>query len=151
MSSRTAATHAEPRDLAETLALDLDPLDPRDAPELSGDELRAQARGWVEFHNTFWAWAELHRIVEEDGPEAAWPIVLVLVERADDDAMPSLGAGALEDLLRRHGAELIDRVEARAAVDGRFRFCLSHVWKGHMPDEIWARVVVARGDEPQRG
>ena len=33
----------------------------------------------------------------------------------------------------------------------RFRFCLSHVWQGDMSDEIWQRVNVARGDEPQRG
>jgi hypothetical protein len=105
----------------------------------------------VEFHDTFWSWAELNRILEEEGPEATWPIVLALVAQADDDAMPSLGAGALEDLLRRHGPEVIGRVETQAAADRRFRFCLSHVWKGEMPDEIWARVVAARGDEPQRG
>ena len=151
MSPATGALHVEFPDLAETLALDLAPLDPRDAPDLGVEDLGTQARGWVEFHDTFWAWEELRRILDEDGPEAAWPIVLALVERADDDAMPSPGAGALEDLLRRHGPEMIDRVELRAAVDRRFRFCLSHVWKGQMPDEIWARVVVARGDEPQRG
>ena len=151
MSARTTALHTEFPDLAETLALDLEPLDPSDAPDLGVEELHTQALGWVEFHETFWAWVELNRMLEEEGPEAAWPTVVALAEQADDDAMPSLGAGALEDILRRHGAEMIDRVEARAAADRRFRFCLSHVWKGEMPDEIWARVVVARGDEPQRG
>ncbi len=151
MSPRMAALHTEFPDLAETLALDLEPLDPRDAPELGPDDLRAQALGWVEFHDTFWAWVELNRILEQEGPEAAWPIVVALAEQADDDAMPSLGAGALEDLLRRRGAELVGRVETQAGANRRFRFCLSHVWKGEMPDEIWARVVVARGDEPQRG
>ena len=151
MSHRMAALHAEFPDLAETLAEDLDPLDPSDAPELGVEELRAQALGWIEFHNTLWAPAELDRILEEEGPEAAWPIVLALVEEADDDAMAPLGAGPLENLLRRHGPEMIDRVEVRAATDQRFRFCLSHVWKGEMPDEIWARAVAARGDEPPRG
>jgi hypothetical protein len=151
MSARIDVLHTEFPDLAETLALDLDPLDPGDAPDLGVEELHAQALGWVEFHDTLWAWVELNRMLEEEGPKAAWPIVLALVERADDNAMPSLGAGALEDLLRRHGPEMIDRVEARAAVDPQFRFCLSHVWKGDMPYEIWARVVAARGDEPQRG
>ena len=150
MPSHMAALHNEFPDLAESLALDLEPLDSKDAPELEDEDLRVQARGWVEFHDTFWAWVELNRILEEDGPEAAWPIVLALVERADDDAMPSLGAGALEDILRRHGSEMIDRVE-QAEDDRRFRFCLSHVWKGEIPDEIWERVVAARGDEPQRG
>jgi hypothetical protein len=83
--------------------------------------------------------------------EAAWPLVLALVEKADDRALAPLGAGILEDILRRDGALIIERVEAEAAASGRFRRCLSHVWRGDMPSTLWDRVVAARADEPQRG
>ena len=78
------------------------------------------------------------RIYEDEGLDAVWPFVLALIERANDRALASIGAGILEDILRRDGARAIDRIEARAAIDPPFRFCLSHVWRGKMPSAIWA-------------
>jgi len=151
MAPHMVALFADIPELAEALALDLDPLDPDEAPTLTTAELHEQAEGWVAYHETFWAWEELNRILVEEGEEATWSIVLAVVENASEHGLGRLGAGILETLLGEHGPAVIERVEALAAIDQRFRFCLSHAWQGDMSDEIWQRVVVARGDEPQRG
>lgn len=151
MSPKMAALHEELPDLAEVTSWDPHPLAREDAPALGQAELRDQAKAWLTYHQTFWAWEELKRILEEDGYDAAWPLVLELIARGSDNALCAAGAGILEDMLDRHGEEIIVRVEAEAATDQRFRYCLSHVWRCDMPDVLWERVVRARGDEPQRG
>jgi hypothetical protein len=151
MAPRMAALYAELPDLSETATWDPNPLSVDEIPALGAVDLAAQAQAWVRSEQTFWAWQELNRIYEEQGLETVWPVLLALVEKANDGALGSIGAGILEDVLRRDGAVAIDRVEAEAALDGRFRFCLSHVWRGKMPSTLWDRVVAARRDEPQRG
>lgn len=151
MAAHMAELYAEMPNLSEVASWDPHPPGPEDIPDLSAEDLAAQARAWVEYHQCFWAWEELDRLYREDGLDAAWPFVLALVEKADDGALAPLGAGILEDMLRRDGALIIDRVDAEATASARFRFCLSHVWRGEMPAAIWDRVVAARRDEPQRG
>jgi hypothetical protein len=151
MAPHMAALYAEMPGLSGLASWDPNPLAPEDFPVLGPDDLSAQARAWVDYHQTFWAWEELNRIYREEGLDPAWSLVLALIEKADDAALAPLGAGILEDMLRRDGALVIDLVEAEAAASSRFRFCLSHVWRGEMPSPIWDRVVTARGDEPQRG
>ncbi|MGH9752879.1 MAG: DUF6869 domain-containing protein, partial [Blastocatellia bacterium] len=45
----------------------------------------------------------------------------------DNAALGSIGAGPLEDLLYGNSEEFIERVEREAAVNEKFRFCLSIV------------------------
>lgn len=151
MAPHMAKLYEEMPDLSTVATWDPHPLEPSEVPSLSDAELLEHAHAYVTYHQGFWAWEELHRILEEDGPEAAWPLILLLVERGSDHALCAAGAGILEDLLDEHGPAFIERVEVQAAADLRFRFCLSHVWPSGMPPEIWERVVAARGDEPQRG
>jgi hypothetical protein len=91
-------------------------------------DLETIAQAWFVYWYTFWAWDELNDIVREN-PEKAWEVIRHLVELAPtDDMLDSVAAGPLEDLLRSHGHQLIDRVEERARVDERFRKCLGGVW-----------------------
>jgi hypothetical protein len=151
MASHMAKLYAEIPDLSRLATWDPHPLGPDDAPELGDAELLEYARAWLIYNEGFWAWEELNRILDEDGPDAAWPLIQLLVERGSDHVLASVGSGILEDLLYRYGRTVMGRVEAQAARDRRFRFCLSHVWRGDMPDHLWRRVVRARGNEPQRG
>jgi hypothetical protein len=151
IAPRVASLFAEIPDLGRLLAWTRTRSLPRTAPALGPAELRVQAEGWLAYHQSFWAWEELKRVHAEDGWRAAWPLVLALVARASQRALGAIGAGILEDMLDEHGDEIIERVEAQAAADPRFRYCLSHVWPGGMPDALWERVVRARGEEPQRG
>ncbi|HEY2375069.1 MAG TPA: hypothetical protein VGH98_03750 [Gemmatimonadaceae bacterium] len=145
-----SALHEELPDLATMMSWDPHPLAAEDVPSLDPEMLRAQAEGWLRYHQNFWAWEELNRVHEKEGYEAAWPLVLALIEMASEHALCAIGAGILEDMLRQHGNAIIERVEERAAADRRFRICLSNVWPV-LPEPIWERVVRARGNEPQRG
>lgn len=151
MKPHMAELYAGLPDLSEMATWDPHPLDPLEAPVLSDAELLEHAHAYLVYHQGCWAWEELNRILEEDGPDAAWPLILLLVERGSDHALGAAGAGILEDLLDKHGIAVIDRIEAQAASDQRFRYCLSHVWPADIPPDLWKRVVAARGDEPQRG
>ena len=61
--------------------------------------------------------------------EDAWERILALIDHArTDDSLLLVGAGPLEDLLTLYAADFIERVEAKAASDSRFRISLSNVW-----------------------
>lgn len=151
MSERMAALYAEMPDLAWATSWDPHPLAPEDAPTLGAAELRAQAEAWLAYHQTFWSWEELHRLLSDEGLDAAWPFVIAIIERGSEHVLGAIGASILEDMIQQHGDAVIERIEERAAVDPRFRYALSHVWEGDVADTVWERVVRARGDEPQRG
>jgi hypothetical protein len=60
--------------------------------------------------------------------EQKWEFIKALVAAAPDkDALGSIGAGPLEDLLYGNTEDFIDRVEQEAAVNERFRFSLAIV------------------------
>lgn len=60
--------------------------------------------------------------------EQKWEFIKELVAAApDDDALASIGAGPLEDLLYGNSEEFIERVEREAEVNEKFRFSLSIV------------------------
>jgi hypothetical protein len=70
------------------------------------------------------AWYEAARVVEKD-PEHGWELILTLVPIATDNSLTFIAVGPLGSLLKGHGEDYIDRIEARAAEDRRFRECLS--------------------------
>jgi hypothetical protein len=60
--------------------------------------------------------------------EQKWEFIKALVSAApDEDALASIGAGLLEDLLHGSSEEFIERVEQEAAANEKFRFSLSIV------------------------
>jgi hypothetical protein len=82
--------------------------------------------------------------------EYGWEIMLALVAAArDDDELGSIAAGPVEDYLSGHGETVIERVEAQAAADPKYRQMLRGVWQLGMSDEIYARVRAAASDEPR--
>ena len=97
----------------------------------------------------YWAVDVVRDIVARDA-EAAWPIVLELIGRAEDDeVLAFIAAGPLEDLLIAHGPQLIDRIEARAATDKTLRRALSGVWgESQMSDLVLQRLKLLVRDEP---
>jgi hypothetical protein len=138
-------------DLAHLLRFDPRPINPTQTISLTPDEIRSHAQAWVVYQQTFWAYDQLRRLTEEEGPDAIWPLLMEIVQQGSENAVGNLGAGLLEDLLRDHGPSVIDRIERAAADSRQFRYCLSHVWPVEMAEGVWDRVVTARADEPQRG
>ena len=123
----------------------------------NGFDREGLLKDWFAEHapdSPIYGWAtELLVHVTEDEPEVAWDLVLGLVERApEDEALGWVAAGPLEDLLCHHGPELIDRVEALARSDPRFRRCLARVWgSDRMEPSVYERMcLVAPGERSVR-
>ena len=78
-------------------------------------------------------------------PGRAWELVLALVEAADESNLGHVGAGPLEDCVRRFAPQLIGEIEARGRRDPKFRACLGTIWLGtqDLPPDILARVMEA--------
>ena len=79
-------------------------------------------------------------------PDEQWAFILELIAAAphDEQVLNRLAAGPVEGLLGRHGAAVIERVEALAERDAKFRLILTSVWQHTMSDDIWERVCSAR-------
>jgi hypothetical protein len=95
--------------------------------------------------STFWAWEDLDDICRHD-PDLCWELILEIL-RIDhsDRVVGNLAAGPPEDLLVRHGAKVIDRVESEARKNLQFKHLLGGIWKNAMSDEIWNRVQAVSG------
>lgn len=75
-----------------------------------------------------WAWSEVDDLVRRD-PDRGWEITCLLVNKANsDEALGFVAAGALEDLLKKHGPAVIDRVEQESQKNIRLQTALSGVW-----------------------
>lgn len=80
----------------------------------------------------------------EDHPEPGWDMVMQLIKTAPSkDALAYVAEAALEDLLKNHGADLMDRVESESKANERFRCTLSNVWLTDS-DEIFPRFKALR-------
>lgn len=86
-----------------------------------------------------------------DHPIAGLEIIRLAVEMAKTDWQVTLiGCGELESLLGNNGRKVIDVVEKLARESPKFRECLSNVWRHGMPDDVWARVLVASGRKAEK-
>jgi hypothetical protein len=95
------------------------------------------------------AYDALDRIVRRGPPAAGWDLVVRVLRQSHDDELGLHAAGPLEDLVRHWGAELVDRIEAEAAGDERFRRALGGIWLSvrDLPPEVMRRVVGASGGQ----
>ena len=76
-----------------------------------------------------------------DVPEVAWTAILEILDgELTEEQISILAAGPLEDLLAKHGAKFIDRIECEAKSNSRFNHLLGGVWKNEIAQEIWVRV-----------
>lgn len=83
---------------------------------------------WFVAEESFWAWSEVNDLIH-DAPEKGWLAIQALVRHAPDNTtLGGIGAGPLEDLIRRHGADFIHPIEELARKDERFRVALGSVW-----------------------
>ena len=82
-----------------------------------------------------------------DDPERALVVINEILQSTDKDRdIQDLAAGPLEDLLVRHGSLIIDRVEELATSEEKFKHLLGGVWQNTMSDDLWSKVLAARGD-----
>ena len=92
----------------------------------------------------FWSFEAMCDVVESE-PERALELILMILSR--DDSAPVvqiLAAGPLEDLLARHGAAIIGKVEAAARRNPKFAFLLGGVWPSSIAKNVWRKVEALR-------
>jgi hypothetical protein len=85
-------------------------------------------------------------LLAQDEPERAWRVVLAAIAaNPPEDVLGLVGAVPLEDLMQSHGANFIDRVEAEAASNDKFRHLLNGIYRGDIDDATWQRIVRISG------
>ena len=83
-------------------------------------------------------------------PERQWLFIREAVAWAETDGeLGHVAAGPMEHLLRRHGAEIIDAVEAQAAADPKFARMLGGAWNRGMIEEVSQRILTLRSRHPR--
>jgi len=97
----------------------------------------------------------LHEMIHWGSPadvEAAWAILLVLIERAPDPgALGFAAAGPLEDIVRMHNGALGDRILDAGRRSPAFRQALTGIWGWEsLPEPFGRRLksLAGVGDPP---
>jgi len=96
-----------------------------------------------------WACDALDALVKND-PDAAWPLIVEIVnDAADDPTLAYIAAGPLEELIVLHSSAVIDRIESTAATNGQLRRALGGVWvQGNVPSQVFERLAALTKREP---
>lgn len=113
-------------------------------------ELQTIADDWVRLHylpeesaeraEKFWAYNKLCDLCHDE-PESCWKVIhMIRCIDGSEVMLSNLAAGPVEDLLARHGADFIDRIEALAQSDQQFHKILGAVWQRDISNPVWLRV-----------
>lgn len=97
---------------------------------------------WIGHTKVFWSFDYLYELVR-DKPREALELVRQLIDAAPVEVLSFVAAGPLEDLLKNHCSEVMDRVEEIAAADEEFHGALRGVWlkEGDEAYPRWKAVV----------
>ena len=75
-----------------------------------------------------WAWDAVKNLINQNADEA-WETTSILVNKTtSDEALAYVAAGPLEDLLKRYGLEVMERIEQESSQNPRLQPALSGVW-----------------------
>jgi len=91
----------------------------------------------------FWAFNAVLKLILEEEYEDLWSVSLALIAAVPDDdpqLLAYVAAGPLEDVIRRAGPQILDRLETQARRDRKFRRSLTGVWGHAQQPEVWARL-----------
>jgi hypothetical protein len=87
------------------------------------------------------AWEEVQAVIEGGNIDEALELTCVLVNEASYDELNYVAAGPVEDLLRFHGPEVVDRILAEASPSPKMRFALHGVWgEGTIDPAVWKKL-----------
>jgi hypothetical protein len=121
---------------------------------LADDQVQALAAAWIDALRRGQSAAdeEVHQSVViltfAYAADTQWNFIRAAVDRADAtiEELYAIAAGPFEGFMGRHGEEYIERVEVEAERSPKFREMLHGAWQHQMSDELWARVLAARGE-----
>jgi len=123
--------------------------------KVTEEEMAELVRGFIERYSQAYSLSSTGEMLIEDKSFAAYEHVCDLVSKSpetalefvmavtlatdNDDVLDNLAAGPLEDLIRLHGALLIDEIEVMAEKSIKFRSLLEGVQEGG-DKFVWERV-----------
>lgn len=98
------------------------------------------AHAWVQMQSTWWAHEALH-VACKKNPRKAWRLLVRLSDLVTTRELVQIfGAGPLEDFIRSHAPQYIDRIEEQASTHRRFRDALRIAWLPSATDAISLRL-----------
>jgi uncharacterized protein DUF6869 len=102
--------------------------------------LQSLPKGSDEYDELFWAFERMDELCDSE-PATAWNVIQEIIAlNHSDSILAMIGAGPFEDLMARHGAMFIDKVESCARTNPEFRRMLGIVWKNQISDDVWVRL-----------
>jgi hypothetical protein len=114
------------------------------------DYLVKLGRTWIELQqrqnanmpvgDVFWAHKELDALCDSDPSLGLQEILLILSMDSSEFNTAHLSAGPLEDLLVRHGVQVISGIELEAQRNPAFRKMLQGVWENDIDEDVWNRL-----------
>lgn len=121
------------------------PISDRDVEALADSWIRYQQaalrqRSGVDEEADFTPVKVVSELSRSDPQSAVALIRSVLAKVSDEEVLAVLAAGPLEDVLGKHGPEVIDEVEKLAHQDHRFRELLFGVWRNTVDSATWERI-----------
>lgn len=96
--------------------------------------------GSPEAESMFWAFDKIVDITEEKPLDVLEVIKEVLKITDDERILVSLAAGPLEDILVKHGREVIDEVILLVKTDPNFKDLLLGVWGNSVDKGVWKQL-----------
>ena len=103
-------------------------------------DLNSAEDGSPEYEESFWSFMMFDDLVDEFPDDALRVICKILAVNDSFEVKGTLSAGAMEDLLVRHGADVIHDVERIARETSSFASMLGGVWQRDMDKDIWDRL-----------
>ena len=97
------------------------------------------------------AWVDLDELLS-DAPEKAWPVVLEILGKCDEEDVSMMGAGVLERLLSEHPKKFAARFEERIRSDDRFLRAFQYAAMTGVPLPVQQQINAAlldRGVDPK--
>lgn len=93
--------------------------------QLSQSALRADR---MAAESLFHVWEEVEEVVQSGRPDVVRLLVALADAAPGDQALATLGAGPLEDLIRLHAEDFVDQIDEAARRNEAFRKALRCVW-----------------------
>ncbi len=95
---------------------------------------------WILHAQTLDAYTRVSEI-SRTNPDGTLAFILEVLQREPlPRVLGNLAAGPLEDLLVYQGPAVIEKVEALATRDNRFRQLLAGVWRNRIAQDVWDRL-----------
>ena len=91
---------------------------------------------------TQWAYNALDELIATD-PKIAFEVIVAIFNKTENEfVLENLAAGPMEDLLVRHGNEIICDVEKFTVTEPKFSHLLAGIWENNIHQNVLAKINV---------